>query len=404
MNGRIYDPYIGRFMSADPYIQAPYELQSHNRYAYVMNNPLLYTDPSGYWSWKQIAIIVVVIVATVVTMGAVAAYMGFASIASAGTSLMASIAMGAAGGFVGGFLSTALNGGSFKDSMKAGIIGGITGAAMGYVGFSYAGNTAGNYIGHAVVSCASSVASGGNSQSCGRAAAASLVGTFVSANTTNTNGWNQYSRGVATAVAGGVTSRMMGGSFADGATSAAYGYLFNSIAHDMVSGAGYGESTKIFLGFTPVADGYHTYVMAEADDGRQFVIRAGPGGDGNPISALASDASGYKSGGMGNITVTSGAAAYRTDVPDTVFRQYIGTVYQSIEKVVDSLLSFGAAVNAANIPYRPLSQNSNSFAAQAVTATGLPRAIPGAKAYGNETFLKVPCIITTKIAVCFLLY
>jgi RHS repeat-associated protein len=52
MNGRIYDPYIGRFMSADPYIQAPYELQSHNRYSYVMNNPLLYTDPSGY-HWLQ---------------------------------------------------------------------------------------------------------------------------------------------------------------------------------------------------------------------------------------------------------------------------------------------------------------------------------------------------------------
>jgi RHS repeat-associated protein len=47
MNGRIYDPHIGRFMSADPIIQSPYELQSHNRYSYVMNNPLFYTDPSG---------------------------------------------------------------------------------------------------------------------------------------------------------------------------------------------------------------------------------------------------------------------------------------------------------------------------------------------------------------------
>jgi RHS repeat-associated protein len=50
MNGRIYDPLIGRFMSADPIIQAPSMLQSHNRYAYVMNNPLNLTDPSGY-SW-----------------------------------------------------------------------------------------------------------------------------------------------------------------------------------------------------------------------------------------------------------------------------------------------------------------------------------------------------------------
>lgn len=50
MNGRVYDPVVGRFMSADPQIQDPMNLQSYNRYAYVMNNPLMYTDPTGY-SW-----------------------------------------------------------------------------------------------------------------------------------------------------------------------------------------------------------------------------------------------------------------------------------------------------------------------------------------------------------------
>ncbi len=39
MNGRIYDPLIGRFMSADPYIQAPTNLKTFNRYSYVWNNP-----------------------------------------------------------------------------------------------------------------------------------------------------------------------------------------------------------------------------------------------------------------------------------------------------------------------------------------------------------------------------
>jgi len=48
MNGRIYDPVIGRFMSADPYIQFPDNLQSFNRYTYLMNNPLAGTDPSGF--------------------------------------------------------------------------------------------------------------------------------------------------------------------------------------------------------------------------------------------------------------------------------------------------------------------------------------------------------------------
>ena len=48
MGGRIYDPFLGRFMQADPLVQAPENGQSFNRYSYVFNNPLSYTDPSGY--------------------------------------------------------------------------------------------------------------------------------------------------------------------------------------------------------------------------------------------------------------------------------------------------------------------------------------------------------------------
>ena len=48
MNGRVYDPAIGRFLSADPFVQAPENSQSFNRYSYVMNNPLSLVDPSGY--------------------------------------------------------------------------------------------------------------------------------------------------------------------------------------------------------------------------------------------------------------------------------------------------------------------------------------------------------------------
>ncbi|MEZ5897868.1 MAG: RHS repeat-associated core domain-containing protein [Hyphomicrobiaceae bacterium] len=49
MNGRVYDPAIGRFLSADPYVQFPLNTQSYNRYSYVLNNPLSFTDPSGYF-------------------------------------------------------------------------------------------------------------------------------------------------------------------------------------------------------------------------------------------------------------------------------------------------------------------------------------------------------------------
>ncbi|WP_428024703.1 RHS repeat domain-containing protein [Arcobacter sp.] len=48
MNGRVYDPTVGRFLSSDPNIPHPFMIQSFNRYSYVMNNPLKYTDPSGF--------------------------------------------------------------------------------------------------------------------------------------------------------------------------------------------------------------------------------------------------------------------------------------------------------------------------------------------------------------------
>lgn len=48
MNGRGYDPRLGRFLSVDPIIQFPANTQSLNPYSYLMNNPLSGTDPTGY--------------------------------------------------------------------------------------------------------------------------------------------------------------------------------------------------------------------------------------------------------------------------------------------------------------------------------------------------------------------
>ncbi|QHH96412.1 polymorphic toxin-type HINT domain-containing protein [Acinetobacter dispersus] len=57
MNGRVYDPSIGRFISADPTIDGADNLQGYNRYAYVHNNPGTLLDPDGYgWTkfWKRV--------------------------------------------------------------------------------------------------------------------------------------------------------------------------------------------------------------------------------------------------------------------------------------------------------------------------------------------------------------
>jgi RHS repeat-associated protein len=49
MNGRVYDPQLGRFMSADPlYVGDLANPQSLNPYSYVNNRPLSATDPSGF--------------------------------------------------------------------------------------------------------------------------------------------------------------------------------------------------------------------------------------------------------------------------------------------------------------------------------------------------------------------
>jgi hypothetical protein len=44
----MYDPRLGRFLSADPLVSRRHNGQSYNRYAYVLNNPTRYLDPTGF--------------------------------------------------------------------------------------------------------------------------------------------------------------------------------------------------------------------------------------------------------------------------------------------------------------------------------------------------------------------
>jgi RHS repeat-associated protein len=99
MNARIYDSDIGRFLSADTIIQDPLDSQAYNRYSYVRNNPMKFTDPSGHswlsklwkkakkWAkkkWKKFIGGVLIVVGVVVAVGNPT--LG-ASIAGAGVSL-----------------------------------------------------------------------------------------------------------------------------------------------------------------------------------------------------------------------------------------------------------------------------------------------------------------------------
>ncbi len=67
MNGRMYDPVMSSFLSVDNYVQAPDFSQSFNRYAYCLNNPLKYTDPSG--EIHVLAVVAIGAAVTVITNG-----------------------------------------------------------------------------------------------------------------------------------------------------------------------------------------------------------------------------------------------------------------------------------------------------------------------------------------------
>ncbi|NQZ11383.1 MAG: hypothetical protein HRT35_29880, partial [Algicola sp.] len=148
MGGRVFDAHLGRFLQADPIIQAPTNSQSYNRYSYVLNNPLSYTDPSGFFFkslkkfikkyWRPIlaaiAVIVTIGIATplVASLGAI---WGTAATATSAASLtfMGSAVVGAISGAVSGAIMT----GSLEGAWKGAVTGALMGGVNGYFGNSW---------------------------------------------------------------------------------------------------------------------------------------------------------------------------------------------------------------------------------------------------------------------------
>ena len=225
MNGRIYDPLIGRFLQVDPIIQEPYNGQNFNRYTYVLNNPLAYTDPTGYSFWTEVRRPVAAIAVAIITykiVGPLAA----AHIASAGPPTLASIqaanaftaaASGfASGGVAGGNIESAIYG-AFQSAALFGV-----GEVLGHTdaGF-FQGNYAARIVAHASIGC---VASGVQGGSCGAGAASAGFAAFAGP-LINTGSFAGDLAGHA--VAGGLGSVAAGGKFGNGAATGAFGYLFN---------------------------------------------------------------------------------------------------------------------------------------------------------------------------------
>ncbi|MCG7281944.1 hypothetical protein MHJ94_11645 [Chryseobacterium taklimakanense] len=135
MNGRLYDPLLRRFLNADENIQDMFNTQNYNKYGYVLNNPLMYNDPSGEFifafvaAWGLSALWGTVITGAIIG-AAIGAGMYAIQAAISGSwswgGFAKSILFGAVSGAVGGGVSTLFKAGSFMAGAMAGMAGGFS--------------------------------------------------------------------------------------------------------------------------------------------------------------------------------------------------------------------------------------------------------------------------------------
>jgi RHS repeat-associated protein len=184
MNGRMYDPVVGRMLSPDNYIQDPSNPQCYNRYSYCLNNPLVYVDPDGEFIFTLATILtgqwyllpyaitadfggmmnLAMNAQNIENFGQGLAYYGIGAVAGAvgagvgagvnaalagssfwagvtgaanviGTGFFSGAVTGAAGGFSTGFIlgfgNTGMEGGNIGDMLNAGLEQGLNSGAMG---------------------------------------------------------------------------------------------------------------------------------------------------------------------------------------------------------------------------------------------------------------------------------
>ncbi len=245
MNGRIYDPRLGRFMQADPFIQAAADTQMYNRYSYVRNNPLNASDPSGYFSLRKLLSPM---------------QMVFKAIGPQWSGILNAVASMACGPYAplcaaaGAYDMTMAFGGSYSDAFKSAVIAGVSSFAFQKIGdfFSNCSSCAATsgsgafgtdltyqafaakVAAHAITGGVMSVLQGGKFGhgfiSAGVTAASSGAIGKIGGDVNSVNYTSFTSRALrvsAAATVGGTASKMTGGKFANGAVSGAFSRAFN---------------------------------------------------------------------------------------------------------------------------------------------------------------------------------
>jgi RHS repeat-associated protein len=222
---RLYDPLLGRFISPDRLVPDPGNPQALNRYAYCLNNPLIYTDPSGEFIESIIAAIVSIVTSE--------AFLTAAAYVVGGAALGAATSAATGGNIWQGALTGAISGAIFFGAGEiigaAANVGQLTTVAERVAVHAVAGMFAGG-INSAITggNIGLGILTGGISGGLGMA-----VGNlnFIPKDFTS----QLLARSLAGGIAGGITAEIYGGKFGEGfalgASTAAAGFLFNHYIH-----------------------------------------------------------------------------------------------------------------------------------------------------------------------------
>ena len=239
LNARVYDPILGRFMSGDPVTGNIYDMQSLNRYGYVLNNPLSMTDSNG-----ECPFCLFFVYAALSILGGIEEYHLLHPLLQH-TPLLGNLYVIALGVFCGpGAPLCAVE----AAGEVAGVESGSVGAGLKAFVLSYAESSAFNFVGgrlqashlskvdftaaavlsHGLIGGTLSVAQGGGFGSGFIAAGIDeLAAPYIEEST----GGNPGLGAIESAIVGGTVSILGGGKFGNGAVTGAFSYLYNQIQH-----------------------------------------------------------------------------------------------------------------------------------------------------------------------------
>lgn len=226
MDGRMYDPMLGRFLTPDPFVQAPDYTQGLNRYIYCLNNPLSLVDPSGYsWlskNWKSLLVTSVGIAVAII----------------APPSAVGILLSGTLGGMTSGIAGALLNGANIGQIGRSAIQGGLWGgvqAGLSNISGSVSQNFYIKLIAHSISQGFQEGVKGGNIK---HGLVSGLISSAGSQKISEFgSGWTKFTRVTAAAIVGGTASEVGGGKFANGAMTGAFIMLYNDDEHEEKEGS-----------------------------------------------------------------------------------------------------------------------------------------------------------------------